>query len=310
MSANSLFFVLSIGLLVGGCGESGGQSRSNSGNNGQKSGRNDVPSSRAKSWLSFEALDFGTYLSATVSGLNGSHLAVEAGYLDIRQSGSDGASTIKDYRAQSLTVMGGKSLISGKASTGCVEVTRMSAPGGSAFSSAESTGFYEGKLSFKDGKASVTKVDSSLQFNAEKQLALAVEASPSNVVVEGKSLPKQGSISFLGAFSASFGLNTILDDLNTALAKSDEDLQIEEDGASDDINLAFVTFFPASGEKFVRCFVVPGASVSLPKVTYSTLIPFRAVTATFVSQDVESVDGTLVWRATYSGSGVEEPELE
>ena len=295
------------------CGESStSQKRSAS---KQKTAEKEESTSNKSSTDSAEGLDFQglDYLPHIINPLpaNSLMVAVEAGYLDVKQNKASSAGGTKDYRASTIGFYGGQKIDGMSTGFDCFDMKAFT--GTNTLTDVESTGFYKGALKIADGKIrAYNEEDSGTNFEPSSPLNFTAKVSGKSVKIENKDLPPRGSISFSKAIYTFFGTHSSIEDINTSLANSKQNLVMTEETGNASIDAVSVNFF-GSGSKNVRCVFKPGESVTLTKEKYSTIIPLRAITVTYSSIEVTEQDGVTVLRTSYGGIGLEDmsvPRIE
>jgi len=251
--------------------------------------------------LEYKGLDFLPHIITPLPD-NPLMVAIEAGYLDIRQEKIRQAGGIKDYRANTIGLYGGQKLDSLSLGFDCFEMRALSTP--NSLSDVNLSGFYKGKL--KDSKDTITAYndeDDRTKFDPSAPLNVAAKISGKTIKIENVGLPPRGSISFSKAIYTFFGTHSSIENINVSLSNSKQDLVITEETGNASIDAVAVNFF---GLKNIRCVFKPGESATLTNEQYSKIIPLRAITVTYNSIDISEQFGVTVLRTTYGGIGLEE----
>lgn len=305
-----LYFV-AAGLL--GCGESDTQKRSSAETKEkQKTVDENVEVAKEGAGLAFSPLEFGAYLAEDLGVSGTSHISVEAGYIDVRQQKGDDKVAIFDFRLKTIASGSSASHLPAKAASGCAPVTANSFTTG-AVASAASTGFFTGALAYKSGFASATDRKGALTFKTDQSLSAVLTSAAGEVAkIAAQKLPKAGSIQLAQAFDASVSVNTMVQDINENLAKSDKDLLIGDVGNGAGYNLVILTFYGSKSSKVsaTRCYFKPGGSATLTKAQYQDLLPVKGLIGTFANVVVSETDGVVLWSTTYAGQGSEDLFIE
>lgn len=303
----SFLFITTLSLATFGCGESGSSKKRTDAE--QKSTVKEentstgTTSSDPATGLDFQGLDFLPHILTTLPG-NAQMVAVEAGYLDVRQNKVDAAGGTRDYRPSTIGIYGGQKLEGLTSGFDCFDMKAFA--GTNTLTDVESTGFYKGSLKASKGKIRVyNEEDTNANFDPSSPLNFTTKLGSKAIKVENKDLPPRGSISFSKAIYTFFGTHSSIEDINVSLTNSKQNLVMTEETGNASIDAVTVNFY-GSGSKNVRCVFKPGESATLTKEKYSTIIPLRAITVTYSSIEVSEQEGITVLRTTFGGIGLED----
>jgi hypothetical protein len=253
--------------------------------------------------IDFQGLDYFPHILNPLPA-NSAMVVVEAGYLDVRQNKVNSAGGSKDYRASTIGLYGGPKLEALTSGYGCFDMKAFT--GKNTLTDVESTGFYKGSPKNTNDKIrAYYEEDSSTVFDPAAPLSFTAKLNGKSIKVENKDLPPRGSISFSKAVYTFFGTHSLIEDINTSLTNSKQNLVMTEETGNASIDAVSVNFY-GSGSKVVRCVLKPGDSATLTKEKYSTIIPLRAITVTYMSIEITEQEGTTVLRTTYGGIGLED----
>lgn len=298
---------VTVTAFASGCGESS-TSQKRSGSEQKTAEKEESTSANKSSSDSAEGIDFQglDYLPHIINPLpaNALMVAVEAGYLDVKQNKVSSAGGTKDYRGSTIGLYGGQKIEELSTGFDCFDMKAFT--GTNTLTDVESTGFYKGALKIADGKIrAYNEGDSGTNFEPSSPLNVTAKVSGKAVKIENKDLPPRGSISFSKAIYTFFGTHSSIEDINVSLANSKQNLVMTEETGNASIDAVSVNFY-GSGSKNVRCLFKPGDSVTLTKEKYSTIIPLRAITVTYSNIEVTEQGGVTVVRTTYGGIGLED----
>jgi hypothetical protein len=308
MCFRSFFKIASfvVVALSTGCGESStAQKRSSNENtvNKEEISTKTKVSADSSEGIDFQGLDFFPHIINPLPA-NSSMVVIEAGYLDVRQNKVNSAGGSKDYRASAIGLYGGPKLEALTSGYGCFDMKPFT--GKNTLTDVESTGFYKGKLkNTNDKMRAYNKEDATTNFDPAAPLGLTAKMSGKSIKVESKDLPPRGSISFSKAIYTFFGTHSSIEDINTSLTNSKQNLVMTEETGNASIDVVSVNFY-GSGSKTVRCVLKPGDTATLTKEKYATIVPLRAITVTYNSAEITEQEGITVLRTSYGGIGLED----
>jgi hypothetical protein len=302
----SVLIITLASLTSSGCGESGSaQKRANSEKKTVEKDENNSSGTNAdpSEGLDFQGLDFLPHILTALPS-NTQMVVVEAGYLDVRQNKVDAAGGTRDYRPSTIGLYGGQKLDGLSTGFDCFDMK--SFKGTNTLTDVVSTGFYKGTLKASNGKIrAYNEEDTGTNFEPSSPLNITAKLNGKAIKIENKDLPPRGSISLSKAIYTFFGTHSSLEDINTSLANSKQNLVMTEETGNASIDAVIVSFY-GSGSKNVRCVFKPGESATLTKEKYATIIPLRAITVTYSSIEVTEQEGVTVLRTTYGGIGLED----